>query len=323
MFLDSENYLPTLKKVIVEAASIDMAVAFWGNGAEKLLLGSDKPIRIVCNLTSGGTNPSVIEAIQKRGVEVRHLSDLHAKVILGGRTAILGSANCSANGLSLEGEETNGWQEAGYVITSEPDIAQMQDWFLERWHSAEGVTPQLLKRALDTWKTRRKTRVTVGNNAQTLLSLPPSSVVGRNIVVAVYRDNKLSKEALKALEEKKLLAKNDKGLTRSWTLYEDWSAKDLRKGMVVIDVYIGKKGGVTVEGPYKIFAVTKSKRKQKELKGETMTLHYANRATDLIGLPPKAALTGIKERVGIKAFDLLPIGTDAKIIPFEEFVTLV
>ena len=37
MFLDSENYLPTLKKLLVEADSVDMAVAFWGEGAEKLL----------------------------------------------------------------------------------------------------------------------------------------------------------------------------------------------------------------------------------------------------------------------------------------------
>lgn len=321
MFLDSENYLLTVKKLLAEANSVDMAVAFWGAGAESLVQALGKPVRIVCNLTSGGTNPSVVENILKAGIQVRHLSDLHAKVMVGQKTAILGSANCSANGLNLEGEEVEGWQEAGYVVTSKPEIAQIQDWFVERWNRAETVTPELLERARAIWKARRKTRIPAGKNTQSVLSIPPTSLEGRNIVVAIYRD-KPSPEALNALEEKKQL-ENDDALTKSWTFYEDWSVKELRKGMVVIDVYIGKRGGVTIDGPYKIFEVTQTRRKEGELKGKTMTLHYANRAIELLGLPPKIALAGFKDRVAAKAFELLPLDADAHIIPIEKFVALI
>ncbi len=321
MFLDSTNYLPILKKLIGEATSIDMAVAFWGDGAERLLLGLGKPTRIVCNLTSGGTNPSVIEALQNDGIEVRHLSDLHAKVVLGSGTVVLGSANCSANGLSLEGDEANGWQEAGYLITSALEITRIQDWFVQLWSSAEEITPDLLERARQIWQRRRKTRVLSGANRQTLLSMSPSSLRGRNIVVAIYRE-KTSAEAAKVVDERKL-AENDSNLTRAWTFYEDWSVKDLKKGMVVIDVYIGPRGGVLVRGPYKIFEVTKSRRKEGEWKGEMMTIHYASSADNLVGLPAKTVLAGLKERVAPKAFELLPIGAESKVIPVEKLVTMI
>jgi hypothetical protein len=322
MFLNSENYLGEVEKLFAEANSVDMAVAFWGTGAESLIRALEKkPVRIVCNLTSGGTNPSVVKNILKAGVQVRHLSDLHSKVIIGQRTVILGSANCSANGLNLEGEEVKGWQEAGYVIRSTPEITQIQDWFEERWNDAEEITPELLDRARTIWKARRKTRIPAGKNTQSVLSIPPTSLAERNIVVAIYRDRP-SSEALNTLEERKQ-RENDDALTKSWTFYEDWSEEELRKGMVVIDVYIGKRGGVTIDGPYKIFEVTHTVRKEGEFKGETMTLHYANRTIALLGLSPKIALAGLKDRVAAKAFELLPLDADAKVIPLEKFVTLI
>jgi phosphatidylserine/phosphatidylglycerophosphate/cardiolipin synthase-like enzyme len=153
MFLDSRTYLSTLKTLLENENSVDIAVAFWGEGAEALLVGQGKRRRILCNLTTGGTNPSVIKRIQnEEGIEVKHLADLHAKVVVGKNAVILGSANWSANGLSLEGNEVQGWQEAGYVITSAADIKSAKRWFSQRWKDAEDVTPQLLERACKVWK---------------------------------------------------------------------------------------------------------------------------------------------------------------------------
>jgi hypothetical protein len=323
MFLDSTNYLIALDRLVSDAKSIDMAVAFWGKGAEELLKNrSKRRTRVICNLTSGGTNTDVIKNIQAIvGVEVRHLPNLHAKVILGDKRAILGSANCSANGLNLEGGEVKDWQEAGYVISSMTEIDQIRDWYSKRWTDAQAVTPELLDQARKIWKPRRKSRIATGNDKRSLLSMSPASLEGRNIVVAIYRA-KPSLEALKVVDERKR-EENDEALTRSWTFYEDWSLEELEKGMIVIDVYIGAKGGVTIGGPYKIFAVTKSLRKEKHCKGEMMTLHYANPVSELIGVSPKLALAGIKERVRSIAFDLLPEGADSKVIPVEVFVTLI
>lgn len=322
MFLDSTNYLSALEKLFSEPRpTIDMAVAFWGKGAEALFKNSGKNTRVICNLTSGGTNPDVIRKIQDLSVNVRHLPDLHAKVFLGDKVAILGSANCSANGLNLEEGEANGWQEAGYVITSTTEIAQIRDWYSERWNDAQEVTPELLKKAEKTWNPRRINRIASGNSGCDLVSMSPASLEGRNIVVAIYR-NEPSVEGLKTFNAKKQ-AEKDKAFTRSWTFYEDWSSKELKKGMVVIDVYIGAKGGVAVTGPYKIFAVTKSLRKTSPSKGEMMTLHYANPVPELMGVSPKEALAGFKARVRSKALDLMPVGEDARVIPVEEFVTLI
>jgi hypothetical protein len=151
--------------------------------------------------------------------------------------------------------------------------------------------------------------------------MSPSSLTGRNIVVAIYRDN-LSPEANKAFKER-VRAEDNEALTKSWCVYEDWNPKELRKGQIVIDIDIGDKGGVKVTGPEKIFEVMRIRRKEGGSKGQWMTLHYANHTDNLMGIPKKIALAGIKERVEKRWADLLPIESEARVIPIEEFVSLI
>jgi hypothetical protein len=82
MFISSTDYKTHIDTLIQQSDEIDIAVAFWGKGASKYLEASGKRCRILCSLTTGGTNPSEIEKLQATH-EVRHLEDLHAKVIIG------------------------------------------------------------------------------------------------------------------------------------------------------------------------------------------------------------------------------------------------
>lgn len=132
------------------AEPIAIAVAFWGAGAESLL-PADKHFRVICNLAMGGTNPAVIESLMARaGTEVRHLSDLHAKVILASAGALVSSANFSANGLGLEGG--NGWREAGVSIAAnDPEFVKVFGWFEQQWRAALPVDAPVLARARTAW----------------------------------------------------------------------------------------------------------------------------------------------------------------------------
>ena len=128
MFLQSENYKAAIDLLLQKNSSIDMAVAFWGIGAEKLF-ESTHNARLVCNLLSGGTNPAVIEKLlDKPGFKLRHHASLHAKVLLGQDSAIVGSANMSTNGLNIEAGEFDGWEEAGTRLDDPQSLHKIRNW---------------------------------------------------------------------------------------------------------------------------------------------------------------------------------------------------
>ena len=65
-FLNSGNAIrEKIRETFENASEIRCIVAFWGNGALGLFDGMGKEclrgIRVVCNLTMGGTNPRVIK----------------------------------------------------------------------------------------------------------------------------------------------------------------------------------------------------------------------------------------------------------------------
>lgn len=110
MFVTSADYENAVASIAEEKGELLVAVAFWGRGAESIVhRRRGKPVKIICNLTSGGTNPATIETLQ--GIDkviLKQCDRLHAKVIVGSKTAVVGSANFSCNGLNLEGEESEG-----------------------------------------------------------------------------------------------------------------------------------------------------------------------------------------------------------------------
>lgn len=161
MFVIGSCYLQAVEDVLKSPNKevVYLAVAFWGKGAEIMFdnLHKDAEVHVICNLTTGGTNPQTIRALQALGdrVSVRQLNDLHAKVVCGDKVAVIGSANCSSNGLALQGQQCAGWREAGVVTKSAEVLADVRLWLDKLWQAAEDIDETDLALAQDNWDRRR------------------------------------------------------------------------------------------------------------------------------------------------------------------------
>lgn len=155
MFLSRENYTKRISQLVAESDGVDIAVAFLGGDAVSLL-STCKGGRLICNLESGATNPeSVQKLIDMKGVEVRTLSSLHAKIFLGNKSLICGSANLSANGLGFEDDEAHGWEEAGILSTDNSIIEIARRWFDGVWDRAVPIDETALENAKANWASSR------------------------------------------------------------------------------------------------------------------------------------------------------------------------
>lgn len=156
MFLGSNKAILEKLQALVEqqprSEPILIAVAFWGEGAQ-LLLNPNKRYKIICNLAAGGTNPKVIrEMIALQNVEVMHMPDLHAKVVVCKQKAIVGSSNFSSAGLGLRGTNGASWIEAASLIES----SDARQWFNLNWISALSIDEEILLSAEISWNNRTK-----------------------------------------------------------------------------------------------------------------------------------------------------------------------
>jgi hypothetical protein len=156
MFLTDDELSSNIRELVGEGGS-RCAVAFIGKEAEGIV---PPGTQIICNLMSGATNPATIEHLMKNGeCEIRKLDDLHAKVYLGRDRAIVGSANLSANGLGYEpATGSGGWQEAGYKVTRKSDLEKIEEWFAEKWESAEAISSKDITEAKKRWALRQRFR---------------------------------------------------------------------------------------------------------------------------------------------------------------------
>jgi hypothetical protein len=137
---------------ITATGNVDCAVAFWGDGAERMFGNLDgRELRIICNLRMGGTNPAVIARVREFA-KVRHYDTLHAKVYLGPNRAVVTSANASTNGLGVNGASPATWVEAGYLTV---DTAPIRDWFEGLWRLCKAVTDADLAAAKKAWERRQ------------------------------------------------------------------------------------------------------------------------------------------------------------------------
>jgi hypothetical protein len=128
------------------------AVAFWGRDAKHYFSGGSA--RIICNLGTGGTNPYEIQHLVEQGHSVRQNDRLHAKVYIGGGSAVVGSANASANGLGLEDVQQARRIEAAILIE---DAAAISDWFERLWSDPQTreVDKNDISAAIAIWEVRR------------------------------------------------------------------------------------------------------------------------------------------------------------------------
>lgn len=225
MLLHRKNYLDCLERLIGKSEKLDVAVAFWGDGAEQIFQNApaDQQRRLLCNFSMGGTNPFVVERLLTiPNINMRQLDDLHAKVVVGARSAIVGSANISANGLGVGGAETAGWSEAGSFLESVEDVEEVQTWFEEHWAASREISKADLEIAKLRWNANATRSIARGMNP---FELPVNELKDLPIYVAVYVDQ-ATQEAQAAWDKRVIEISEQNSISRpavtSLSFFEDW-----------------------------------------------------------------------------------------------------
>lgn len=154
-FLDGTKATVEIRRLIGSSHNPRLAVAFWGTGATQGLglKTGGASVQVICNLASGGTNPNEIEELIHAGVAVRQCDTLHGKLYMFDNMVIIGSSNASANGLSFEGTELAGWQEAN-LLSDDSEVHKKAAEWLDALPSRE-ITKENLEAARDIFSRRR------------------------------------------------------------------------------------------------------------------------------------------------------------------------
>lgn len=242
MFITESNNNKEIGNLLRSAKTLDCAVAFIGHGAEQYFKDKDV-VRLICNLTSGSTNPYTIQKLQKMNIHVRNCLNLHAKVYLTSNCMIVSSSNLSANGLGLEDEEIKGWRECGVKIQDQNEIKKAKLWFNHLWSESEDVTKKMIDVAKQEWKKRRiaRPKTTSKQNFVDLVLHKSVELKNREIYFAVTFEE-CSDEASIKIDE----LKTESHLIEA---YEDWN--ELPENAILIDVFVGPYNGIQVTGIYK------------------------------------------------------------------------
>ena len=252
MLLDGEKYLDKVSDLIKISNTIRIAVAFWGAGSELLFDGVvGKQLRIICNLSMGGSNPVVIEKLMAmKNVEIRQLDQLHAKLVLSEQGMVVGSANMSANGLSFEGKESDSFFELGIYSTDSSLLTEAVHWFDKKWKKARTIDEKDIESAKRAWSRRRGLRPSIENNNKEKTGLLETDMVDlkdRPIYFVICRDSG-PEEAINYLNE---IAKREELSSGKLHVYTGWSDGQLprERGDIIIPIYVGVRGGITIYSP--------------------------------------------------------------------------
>ncbi|WP_160818441.1 phospholipase D-like domain-containing protein [Nitrosomonas oligotropha] len=288
MFIDTNKYEKAVRELLSKKGEKYLAVAFWGKGAEALLSEYfNHEVKVICNLTSGGTNPEVIEHIRNiPNTHVRQLDNLHAKVLIGEDSAIIGSANLSTNGLSLEGSELHGWEEAGYRVSDPEQLKKISEWYSRMWDASSSISDEDIEASRQKWKQRRglrptnTTRTRGARKSFTLASFNPKEMEDRDIYIVIYREE-ASDEARLAYKNyvQNLTEKSTSQKSSTIPFYEGWP--ELPESAQLIDIFYGKRGGVSCHGVYTRTHEMKFKYKD----GSKGHLCICKKESQILGLP--------------------------------------
>ena len=244
--LDGPAARERIAALVEKADNARIAVAFWGDGAVDGLglarLGADA--RVVCNLRAGGTNPREIRRLLDAGASVVQHDSLHGKVYLFPECVLVGSSNASANGLSLQGHESDYWEEANVHATDAVFLGQMSSWFERVFAAGRPITEADLDAALDAWTRRRRHIATKGSAAATLLDAlraNPLIYADRRFYLVVYTSD-MDADGKKALYK----ARKQSDAGKELSGYQDWDG--LPDDADLASFYFGPRGGCFFDG---------------------------------------------------------------------------
>lgn len=144
-FLTGGDLAAAIKDVL-SGAEVRCAVAYWGNGINKAFppTGGPSDARIICDVTRGGTSPkALVDLGATKNKLLRHVPDLHAKVYISDRGAVVGSANASRNGIGFDAAP--GLLEAGVLLDpAEDGFVEASAWFEVIWKRSRKVGKEAL-----------------------------------------------------------------------------------------------------------------------------------------------------------------------------------
>lgn len=124
----TDDIWKTIKTLSDTSRKTKVAVAYFGTGASKLINLKKGDVLLVSmtigNVKAGQVNPSEIEIIFKKGVQIYTLINLHAKIFLFDKSVIVGSTNASFNSADT-------LIEAAILTDDKKAIKDAEEFFLE------------------------------------------------------------------------------------------------------------------------------------------------------------------------------------------------
>ncbi len=124
-----------------------VAVPYVGSGGAGLVHLTRGDVLVTslteANARAGLIDPREIRQLQRKGVRIYTRPDLHAKVYLLGRLALVASANLSKHSKDF-------LEEAGLIVGHGPTAAVIRQWFGTLM--AQPVTPSILRRCLSVYR---------------------------------------------------------------------------------------------------------------------------------------------------------------------------
>lgn len=257
-FVTPDDYKQRLEQLLDNEHDLSLAVAFWGEGAVTLISSrSSKNFRILCNLMSGGTNPYVIRELCELAessdgrIQIRQCDRLHAKVVVGERQALIGSANVSGNGLGLGDQGSAHWLEAGVLTSEESVVGGARSWFDQLWKSdgVRGIIDADITAAIKIWTQNRRGWQLPGDPRDefNLRDFSAANLEGLPAYVLLYR-SRVSEEAVEAIEEFEA-HQSEAGSSLNWWPFESWPINlSTEKDVEHLAIYYASNGRVIVDG---------------------------------------------------------------------------
>jgi len=251
-----DNNIQTKKQIeqmFRDSQNIYLAVAFWGLGSSDLIKKvKDKKIKIICNLESGATNPfEIIKIGQLIGFKnIRSIENLHAKVYCADKKLILGSSNFSANGLSLEGDETNKLIEANLLVDNTQIVNQAKEWFNNLWKSARGVDEKYCKKFNDLWGKKRNKIRSSTKNQDFFEAFEDGAYSGEKFYIVIDTEEFTKEEETIGIKEAKAATKGDLYYAgRELYFWSDY--QNVPREAYIISYFFDNKGKLSYEGIWK------------------------------------------------------------------------
>jgi hypothetical protein len=246
----TKDLWPTLTAAIKKSSrACHVAVAYLGQGASKLLpLPSGSRLIVDASertVKLGLTCPAELIKLQKRGVKVFSLANLHAKVYVVGKSAFIGSANVSSHSAGTLVETL--------LYTTEPGAVRDARQFV-RDHSLQELGPRMLKELA---KIYRPPRVPGGKRGKTRVketvagpTLPRLLLVQLALTTWSERDQNLHDRGM-------AVAKKRRQHPRSFELDSfGWSGHcSCQRGDVVVQITDEGNGRVLVAPPGNVLHV--------------------------------------------------------------------